>query len=81
MKKITKILTGSFLVASALTAVVVTPIEIAKNNNSATAPLTSNIPNKQIISTKNINIGSILSEVPENKVENPWMQFQVQQDL
>ena len=71
MKKFLKILSGSFLAITAVTTAIVSPIEITKNNkNSNIASTSSNIINKQIKTTKNTNIDSVLSEVPKSKLEN-----------
>ena len=63
-----------FLSASVLTTAVVTPIEvtISKNNTNTTNNIetTSNIINKHISNSNGNNIDSILSKIPENKVEN-----------
>ncbi|MBR4485983.1 hypothetical protein IKS57_01220 [bacterium] len=69
MKKLIKILTSSFLVTSALTAAVVTPIEVTKNNMDNKSSI-SNVVNKQVTNKNNSNIYSILSKVSENKIEN-----------
>ena len=71
MKKFIKILTSAFVATSALAAAVVTPIEITRNNNISNNQKTqSNINNKQIASQNTTNIDSILSKIPEIKVEN-----------
>ena len=71
MKKFIKILTSAFVATSALVAAVVTPIEITRNNNVSNNQKTqSNINNKQIGSENTTNVDSILSKVPETKVEN-----------
>ena len=70
MKKLIKILAGSFLAVASTTAIV-TPIEITKkcsDNNSSI--ITNNINNTKICTTTNHNVNSILSKVPETKVEN-----------
>ncbi|MBO7044046.1 hypothetical protein J6W34_05870 [bacterium] len=71
MKKFLKILSGSFLAITVVTTAIVSPIEITKNNkNSNIASTSPNIINKQIKTTKNTNIDSVLSEVPKSKLEN-----------
>ena len=80
MKKVIKILTSNFIVISAMTAAVVAPVEVTKNNNSSNLIVTSNTRSKQntsninqnkIITNKNLNIKSILLfDIPENKIDN-----------
>lgn len=71
MKKFLKVLFGSFLAITVTTTAIVSPIEITKNNkNSNIASTSPNIINKQIKTTKNTNIDSILSQVPKSKLEN-----------
>ena len=71
MKKFLKVLSGSFLAITVVTTAIVSPIEITKNNkNSNIASTLPNIINKQIKTTKNTNIDSVLSEVPKLKLEN-----------
>ena len=71
MKKFLKVLSGSFLAITVTTTAIVSPIEITKNNkNSNIASTSPNIINKQIKTTKNTNIDSILSQVPKSKLEN-----------
>ena len=71
MKKFLKVLSGSFLAIAVVTTAIVSPIEITKNNkNSNIASTSPNIINKQIKTTKNTNIDSVLSQVPKLKLEN-----------
>ena len=70
MKKVIKILAGSFLAVASTTAIV-TPIEITKkSNDNNSSIMTNNINNTKISTTTNHNVNSILSKVPETKVEN-----------
>ena len=68
MKKVIKILAGSFLTTTALTTTIVTPIEVIKHNNNNQMTV-SNVNNKTIIKN-NMNMNSVLSKVPESKIDN-----------
>ena len=71
MKKFIKILTSAFAMTSILSVATVTPIEVTRNNNiNSNQIIKSNINNKQVASQNTTNIDSILSKVPEAKVEN-----------
>ena len=70
MKKVIKILSSSYLAVASTTAIV-TPIEVTNkcsDNNSSI--ITKNINNTKISTITNHNVNSILSKVPETKVEN-----------
>ena len=69
MKKFIKILAGSFLTTTALTATVITPIEVIKHNNNNQMTL-SNVNNNKSIIKNNMNMNSVLSNIPESKVDN-----------
>ena len=71
MKKFIKILTSAFVMTSISSVAVITPIEVTRNNNiNNNQKIESNINNKQIASQNTTNINSILSKVPETKVES-----------
>ncbi|MBO6072048.1 hypothetical protein J6P59_00005, partial [bacterium] len=71
MKKFIKILTSAFAMTSILSVATVTPIEVTRNNNiNSNQIIKSNINNKQVVFQNTTNIDSILSKVPEAKVEN-----------
>ncbi|MBR4486418.1 hypothetical protein IKS57_03570 [bacterium] len=67
MKKVIKILAGSFLTTTALTATVITPIEVIKHNNQMTV---SNVNNNKTIIKNNMNMNSVLSKIPESKIDS-----------
>ncbi|MBQ5492560.1 MAG: hypothetical protein IIT78_01630 [Mycoplasmataceae bacterium] len=71
MKKFIKILTSAFVMTSISSVAVITPIEVTRNNDiNSNQIIKSNINNKQIASQNTTNINSILSKVPETKVES-----------
>ncbi|MBO6022061.1 hypothetical protein J6P68_04490 [bacterium] len=69
MKKVIKILAGSFLTTTVLTATVITPIEVIKHNNNNQMTV-SNVNNNKSIIKNNMNMNSVLSKIPESKVDN-----------
>ena len=70
MKKVIKILAGCFLTTTALTATVITPIEVIKHNNNNNQMTVSNVNNNKSIIKNNMNMNSVLSNIPESKVDN-----------
>ena len=67
MKKVIKILAGSFLTTTALTATILTPIEVIKHNNNNQMTV-SNVNNNKTIIKNNMN--SVLSKIPESKIDS-----------
>ncbi|MBO6023171.1 hypothetical protein J6P51_04415 [bacterium] len=78
MKKIIRVLAGSFLATTALTTAIVAPIKVTKNNsNLSIISSNTNKPNITIINQdkikthENTNINSILlSQVSQSKMDN-----------
>ncbi|MBO6095291.1 hypothetical protein J6P11_04805 [bacterium] len=71
MKKFIKILTSTFVMTSISSVAIITPIEVTRNNNfNSNQIIKSDINNKQVASQNTTNIDSILSKVPETKVES-----------
>lgn len=68
MKKVIKILAGSFLTTTALTATILTPIEVIKHNNNQMT--VSNVNNNKTIIKNNMNMNSVLSKIPESKIDS-----------
>ena len=68
MKQLIKILAGGFLTTTALTATVITPIEVIKHNNNQMT--VSNVNNNKTIIKNNMNMNSVLSKIPESKIDS-----------